>query len=458
MNSKVFVTAVLILLSPVIVLFLSCNKDTANDGQNPAGPTLLPKIISVTPTSFSTGSPATINGENFGTDISKIVVKLDSVSITVSSVNAQSVVINIPQTLITSGSRIFTLTITVNGKVSNTVQVLVRFEQHGWYYVNKNIDGGYVPQFIHMYDNTDSFGLIYGRGLLFSTTTDGRTWGGIWPSGAKWGEAFHVYDEDEAWIEVNQTDILMYDYEFFTPNPPTSFYARLDTITTIPALRNKFITGAFVTKRRHGYLLTHDGSVLKVKGSFAPSNIQLEYQSSVYADLPSSFENNNYYQISGVDSSNFMIMARPKVNNVTRPMIIHKKNGTYVEYNLTAQLGTGWPMSFQLVDANTAYMLSIHGEMYKLNMSTNSWVKLTTPVFRTFVFLNANVGYAGSGFVSGQDYRFIYKTTDGGATWVKDFDLDPFFYPYAMCTKNGKVWMLGQGIISSKSFVAKFNP
>lgn len=443
------------LCAGVMILLTSCKKDDTG-GDNEPVPTTAPKITAVTPSSFSTGTPATISGENFGSTISNVVIKLDSVIIPVTSISPQSISINIPQTIITSGSRVFSLRVVINGVSSNVFPVTVNFVAHGWHYINKNIDGGYVPLFLHMYDNADNFGIIYARGLLLSTSTGGNTWGGIWPSAPTWGEAFHVYDEDEAWIESGYRDLLVYDYEFLPAN--TSFYARMDTITTIPALRNKYITGAYITRRKNGYILTHDGSVFKISGSFAPANITLEYQSSVYVDLPSSFENNTYYQISGVDSANFMIMARPKVNNVTRPMIIHKKNGTYVEYNLTPQLATGWPMSFQLVDANTAYMLSIHGDMYKLNTTTNTWNKLITPVMRTFLFLNANTGYAVSGFVAGQDIRSIYKTTDGGATWIKEFDLDMSFYPYAMCTKNGKIWLMGQGSNSSKSFVLQYNP
>jgi hypothetical protein len=127
---------------------------------------------------------------------------------------------------------------------------------------------------MHFY--SDDVGLIFGRNLLLSTNSGGAVWGGVW-SYSHLGQAFHAYSDNETWIEENEFDLLTFNY---TNN--TGFYARIDTITSISALTQRKITGIFVTQPGHGYILTGDGSIFKVNGSFAPQYIKLDYQYSKY--------------------------------------------------------------------------------------------------------------------------------------------------------------------------------
>ena len=247
-----------------------------------------------------------------------------------------------------------------------------------------------------------------------------------------------------------------YDFLISDISTRTSKYARIDTITTIPGLGNKFITGLFITKPDYGYMLTHEGSVYKIDGGYAPSNIKLEFKSRYYQPLASSFLQINFFRISGIDSMNFMIMGRALPNNVITPIIIHKRNGVYNEYNLTSLVGTSWPNNLQYVDANTAYMSTINDDLYKFNFANNTWSKLNTPKFRAFYFINANIGYASSGWVMGQDYRYVYKTIDGGLTWNIDFALDRFHIVHTLFAKDNKVW--GYGSNNDKHFVIKYSP
>ena len=418
------------------------------DESNPKNDT--PKIISFLPTLVTTGSTVTILGENFGVDILKVVLKLDTISLPISTVTTNSIVFNIPTTLISGGARTFNMQVIVNGKVSNTIPISIKFEARGWNYINKNIGiiNNRIPINMHFYN--DEFGLIAGNFLLNSTSDSGLNWNT--PSGTILGKGFNVYNDSEAWIENNGFDVLKFNYNNNTYN-----YARIDTITTIPKLGQEFISGLYITKPGHGYIVTHEGCIFKVNGSFSPSNIRLEYQSANYTALPISTI--GYYdQISGIDSMNFMIYARPMVNNVKVPYIIHKRNGVYTEYNLSSLLGAGWVYRLQYVDANTAYFISINFDMYKFNFTNNTWARLATPTtFNSFIFLNSLVGYASSGFISGQTTRKIYKTIDGGLTWNADFTLDDRFYSYVMATKNNKLWVFGENGFGN-FFLLKYNP
>lgn len=452
---KINIPAKNILLFFPLFMVIACKK--TDDGGGGGGSNTTPRIISYAPSAITTGATVTLTGQNFGTNLSQVTVMLGSTTLQATSVNNQTLVFNVPANLLSSGSAVFNLTVIINGVTSNILQVTVTYvfqEPRGWRYINKDMTyGPGIPREIYFYDDAYRFGLAYGNGLLSSTSDDGANWGGIWPL-VHWGSAFHVYDSDEAWIETNWKDVWVYDYDYFNAS---ARYARLDTITTIPALSGKAITGVFITKRNRGYILTHDGSVLKINGSFAPSAISLEYQSSNYVNLPLTYDNNNFYAMTGIDSNNLVIAARPKINGVTVPQIILKRNGVYQEYSFTtAQIG--YPYRLQYADINNIYFLSLNYELYKLNIATNTWVKLNTPRFNEICFLNGTTGYASTAWSQGNDNYYIYKTTDGGLNWTLDFALDPFHYLYTMCTRNNKVWAVGEGLNTRKNFVIKFNP
>jgi hypothetical protein len=310
-----------------------------------------------------------------------------------------------------------------------------------------------IPREMYFYDNAYQFGFAFGSGMLSSTSNDGASWGGIWP-GNHWGTAFNVYDEDEAWMETNWKDIYVYDFQWLGAS---AYYARLDTITTIPALRDKTITGAYITSRHHGYLLTHDGSILKVHGSFAPADISVEYQPTTYINLPFSYSSNMYYAMQGYDANNFIIAARPTINGQQGAMIIMKRNGVYKEYFFNAAQ-IGYPTRVYFADPNNIYFVGLNYELFKYDIASDTWIKPTTLKFNEICFVNGTTGYASQAWSPGINYFNIYKTTDGGFTWNADFVMDRDYYAYTMCHKGNKVWVIGEEINFHKNFVLKFNP
>lgn len=437
-----------------LFLLAGCDKPVDQGGNN--GGIKYPKIISYSPSDIKTGTSVTLTGENYGTVLSEVVVMLGTTSVSPVSVSNQSIVFTVPANLLSSGSGVFDLLVMVAGQASNTIKVTVTYvvqEQRGWYYTNKDMSSRRIlPSAMYFYDDPYKVGLVFGQDLLLNSSTDGASWGGIFPE-SHWGSAFHVYDDDEAWIETNFTDIWVYNYDYFNA---TAKFARLDTITSIPALRGKAISGVYITSRNTGYVLTHEGSVFKINGSFAPSAISLEYQASHYTNLPLTYAN-NYYSMTGLDSNNLLIAGFPKVNGAGLPMLVLKRKGIYQEYDLS-NMGVGWAYRLQYADENNIFFLSLNYELFKLNVTTNTWVKLNTPRFNEVLFINGSTGYASTAWEQGLDYYYIYKTTDGGNTWKVAFALDRFHYVYRMCHKNNKLWVIGESIFSLKNFGLKYNP
>jgi hypothetical protein len=434
-----------VLLFFVIFIF-SCQKEDIPQEL------LTPSITVATPLdNIKTGSTVLITGENLGAELSKIIVKLDSLKIAPVSINGQSLTFVIPGDMISAGSKNVTLTVIVNEVASNAVELTVHFAQQGWRYISKNfaIPNNPVPTFMHFY--SDDVGLIFGRDLLRSTNDGGAVWGGIW-SYSHLGQAFHAYSDNETWIEENEFDLLTFNY---TNN--TGAYARIDTITSISALTKRKITGLFVTQPAHGYMLTGDGSIFNVNGSFAPQNIKLDYQYSKYIPSSGIQGATDFYQLKGLDDMNFMAISRQKENGVVKPVIIHKQNGVYREYDLSQILEPGLrPIELHYVDAQTAYFISSDLSLYKLDFSKKEWVKTNTSALSTICFVNANLAYGASMNIYGTDYEYIYKTTDGAKTWNLDFSLDRFQRVTTLAAKDGKVW--GFGISPFGDFVVKYVP
>jgi hypothetical protein len=439
------------LLSLLVLLAVSCSKPGNNNGGGGNPP---PRIDTYTPSSVTTGATVTLTGVNFGSSINNVIVMLGTIAIIPTSVTSNSIEFNVPTNLLASGSQVFTIQVIINNIASNTIQVTVTYilhEPHGWFYINKDVSSNPgLAREIYFYDDPHHFGFAFGKDIMAATSDDGATWGGIWPH-SHLGTAFYVYDEDEAWIETGVYDIMVYDYDYSNAH---AHYARLDSITTIPALKEKGITGAYITRHNHGYLLTHDGSIIKINGSFSPSDISVEYQPSVYTSLPLAYGTNNFYAMAGIDSNNMMIAGRPMVNGAVVPMVIVKRNGIYKEYSFS-YAEVGYPYRLQFADIDNIFMLSINYELYKLNIATNTWQKLNTPKFNEICFINGSTGYAST--ASGEEC-YIYKTTDGGITWKMDFVLDRFHSVITMCKKNNKVWALGESIYSHANFMVKYNP
>lgn len=429
-----------------IIFIVSCQKEDIPKDVIP------PSITMVTPLdNIKTGSTVLITGENLGAELSKIIVKIDSLKIAPISLNGQTLTFVIPGDLIAAGSKNVTLTVLVNEVASNAVELTVHFAQQGWRYISKNFTfpNNPVPTFLHFY--SDDVGLIFGRDLLLSTNDGGALWGGIW-SYSHLGQAFHAYSDNETWYDENEFDLAVFNY---TNN--SGFYARIDTITSIPALAQRKITGLFVTQPAHGYILTNDGSIFKVSGSFAPQQISLDYQYSKYIPASGTLAEPLFNQLKGLDDMNFMAVSRQKENGVMKPVIIHKYNGVYREYDLSQLLESAiYPMKLNYVDAQNAYFIASDMSLYKLDFSKKEWIKTNTSGFSTICFVNANLAYGATMNIYRTDYEYIYKTTDGAKTWTLEFSLDRYQRVTNLFAKNGKVWGFGIGFFGD--FVVKYEP
>lgn len=416
----------------IVVALISCSKGNNLDSVNsPANPVM----SSYSPANPTTGDKLTIFGHHFGTDISTVSVKLDSVALVIQSLNDSSLVAYIPANILTSGQKSFVLSIYINGRLSNTLTITIAFAVHGWRYVGSAIDflnGPSMGQVRRIAFSDYNRGMIVGPGIVASSLNGGTNWGGVFGGANTLGYALSVYNEDHIWMEYDRFDISYRNqhdpifYQFST--------AKLDTITTVPYFQGKTITGVYAFKPFRGYILNQEGRVYKVNGSFSPKDISLEFTSSYFKQATGASDI-RFYKISGLDSINMVFAGWPKVYPNTQLVLIQKKNGVYSEYDLSSQLQYNIG-DIQLTDPSTVYILDGFYNLFKFTNGTQL-TKLPIQAY-SFCFVNSQTGYAAY-------TDRIYKTTDGGQTWNTDFILRTEDYISAMFAKDGKVWAIGRG-------------
>src|SRR5688500_10247233 len=114
------------------ILTIACQK--GNDLPAPQRPSP-PEITAINPINNVTiGSTVIISGENFGTDLLSVIVKLDSADVAPLKLSEELLTFVIPPDLVPNGSRRIKVKVIVNGIESNTVEITVRFEPQGWRY------------------------------------------------------------------------------------------------------------------------------------------------------------------------------------------------------------------------------------------------------------------------------------------------------------------------------------
>jgi IPT/TIG domain len=439
----------MVMYTLLILSICSCNKPNGNDD----GPT----IFWYSPLVVSNGTEVTLNGINFGDNAATINIQIDAMTVSANAlISSGEVKFTMPFGTVTSGSKTVRVSVSVSGRQSNVVEIVVTFQFHGWKYIAEDAPFGCNSYGNKLYFLNESIGYLFSSGCSKVTSDSGKNWGDVIMGGFNNG-TFSVYNDRYFWVQANNpagnNDMLHWDY-----GAPSSSFTYFDTLTTIPGLRNKSITGMYQTGQHSGSIITNEGRIFRLNNGYAAANITMEYEPS-YSTISTS--NPFAGSLSAVDANNLMYIANPIIGGTFVPTIVHKKNGTYVEYNMATLFGSSSLSTLQMVDASTAYANEqATGRMYKY--SNGAWQQL--PAFAwvsRFCFLNKDVGYAVPIRVITPDYSKIYKTINGGQTWTIDIELRGV-QPYvtSLYAKGNRLWVTGKynTTPTSNSFLLTYIP
>lgn len=419
-----------------LCLIASCQK---NDTDSTNRSSATPIIIRCNPSQVETGDQITISGKNFGIDKSKVVIKLDSISLSATLVSDTQIIVTIPANFIPLGEKIVALKVLVNGIESNSLNIKIYTAFHGWRYISPSGLSGFAKSIAF---SDDYRGMITGPGFVVATSDGGISWGGVFSGYNTIGTGISVYSEDHLWLEYNGADIV-----YRNQHDPIFYWftrARFDTITTIEGLGRKAITGLYTFNPFRGYILNEDGAVFKINGSFSPQDISFEYKSQ----FSTGGSDIQFYKLSALDSNNMVFVGWPGVYPNRKLVLVHKKAGTYTEFDLTSQLYNYKISNVQITDPSTIYILDGYYKLYRF--TAGGQLTILKDGISAFCFIDSNVGYACGN-------EKVYKTVDGGNSWFTVFVLSPSSGVYAMATLNGKVWGAGE-YTGAGGFVIRYDP
>ena len=366
-----------------------------------------------------TGSAVTLTGNGFGTDTSKIDLRLDSKKMVITAISNTSLTFLIPQNFIPWGQKDCTLEITKDGRGSQR-QVMVYYAElaHGWTY------GGALPQnigFKNLIFPTDSIGYVIADKSIYRTTDGGTTWVGDANNGSfNFANVIASSDGLNTWMD-NVYQVAVSDGAKWTLGAEGRSFG-----TTM--------IGLYTAGPANGLVAIQTGRLFDVNGSFAGAAIK--YQSAQYST-------GNYVlwrKMSALDKNNLIIAG-------TAGTMILEKAGVFSEVDISSVTKLTSVKDLQLVDANTAFLVDGNNALIKYD--GNTWTKLSQAANLVY-FSNATTGYIVYN-------KKILKTTDGGATWNEEFTLNDNEYITSICGRNGKVWAIGS-TTSQYGFTVKYKP
>lgn len=416
MKQKVFLLIALLSMS----LIFSCNKsDDAPSGNSSISFKPIPGKV-------YTNTSVTVTGNNFGTDTSKINLRLDSRKMVITAISNESLTFFVPQNFIPWGQKDCTLEILREGYTSMQRQVMVYYAEpaHGWGY------GGPLPQntgFKQLIFPTDSIGYALADRSIYRTTDGGTTWVGDANNGNfSYGYAIASSDGLNTWMD--------YNYQVAVSDNGTKW-----TLGVEGRSFDMTIFGLYTAGPANGLVATWGGKLFDVNGSFAGAT--LKYQSAQYTT-------GNYAlwaKMSALDKNNLIIagFATSKTN-----IMILEKAGVFSEVDISSVSKSASNVKdLQMVDANTAYIVDANNALIKYD--GNNWTKLSQAANLVY-FTNATTGYIAYN-------KKILKTTDGGATWKEEFTLNDDEFVAALCARNGNVWAIGSNT-KQQGFTVKYKP
>jgi hypothetical protein len=396
-----------------LTLIVSCSKSDSG-----------PKTISITavnPEKLYTGIQVTVTGENFGTDTSILSCRLDSRKMVITNLTNSSITFTIPQNFIKSGQLRCALELEAQGRLASRIVVVNFLEPHGWFYpatISNSLRSG-SQSFKQLIFPTDSIGYAQRYKDVYRSTDGGLTWReDLLSGGMGLGNAIASSDGINVWIEwVGQTAVTSNGGADWVLGPGNTAFG--------------IIIGLYTTAPATGLMAGETGRLYDYNGSYTGV---LKYQSSFYNGI------NTLWQKMSVFDKNNLIIAGTSKN------VVIEKAGVFTEVDISSITTSSVINGVQMIDANTAFLVNGNDELIKY--TGNTWTKLTQKANAVF-FINTATGYISYN-------NKILKTTDGGASWKDEFSLNATEKVAAICTRNGKVWALGND--DKQGFVLKYNP
>lgn len=127
-------------------------------------------------------------------------------------------------------------------------------------------------------------------------------------------------------------------------------------------------------------------------------------------------------------SNSVVVAGGNEFNDPLQSVFVTSDGGA--EWMITQDIWGDWIQGLVFLNSQLGYAVGYNGALIKTLDGGTSWSVLPTAIgtasrhFNGVHFINANIGYAVGGFPTGQTKQTIIRTTNGGADWEVQRDID----------------------------------
>lgn len=428
---------IIVLIALQIGLLLnSCSSDSEDTPVVVEPP--VPVVTNSTIKSYSkdygtTGETITITGENFSTNMSEIKIAFDGVAATIVSATATEIKFTLPamekllpQLTLTIENRI--ITNTVKNNYNGNIGILPIPSAIGWFTMDNGRKNNFgIPhlQIVSdkiLYYNTNNTGAS-----VIRTLDGGITWESWAMNGFNAG--FHATINDEGWSHTG----------FGYSKIAVGGYLGIDDFTNFGNETNIQTSYCVYvdTNMKDGTIVSQNGKVYTTTNGFDFTKVYEIVNNEANLFHSTTIDNNHIWAIG--------YKSIKDINGITanRPFILFKNNTTdgWKEYPFVNEAGGCYAREICFVDTSTGFLLVnkfqntlLDVKLFKTTNGGDTWVTVyNNEKFTKFTFKDAMTGWAIL------DNK-IYKTVDGAATWTLDYTHDQAIKNIAY--KNNVVWAI----------------
>lgn len=434
MKNRILIVAIL----QVFLVLHSCSSDSGGSETVIEPPVVViktAKITSYSKNSGETGETISIYGENFSDKVSDIKITFDGVDATIVSATAAEIKFTLPQSEKTVPKVILTIAgkeilNEVKNDYNGNIGILPKSVVNIWFTIpNTNKTVGDIGRVQFLNDKIIYYAATMNGGDIVYRTLDGGISWSQWSTISTANSGFHALLNGSGWIQGYIGNVGGGVYKL----PDSGGIAYGTRIWAEINSSNPGINSAYVDDN------LQKGTIVSQRGDVYTTSNGINFTQVYDAHLnDEGYKRGFVIRSVEIDNDHIWTAGQKTVGVVNYPFILFKNNETdgWKEHYL-ADEPDSYIHQISFADPVSGFVLIgllNNSKIYKTIDGGDTWVKVYNgEKFTKFAFKDANTGWAVL-------ENKIYKTVDGATTWTLDYTNDQPINTIAY--KNNVVWAI----------------